>query len=105
MNEITGLVRQADTHAAGILIANQPLLLDWPLLGGLELLSSTQPRRGLYTGSGRRRDHATAKVHTAAYIELIDLVIPPFQGMRLVTISHDHGRLWAESSPTIRFGT
>jgi DNA polymerase III alpha subunit len=36
MNEMTGLVRQADTHAAGILIANQPLLSDWPLLGGLE---------------------------------------------------------------------
>jgi DNA polymerase III subunit alpha len=43
MNEMTGLVRQADTHAAGILIAHQPLLLDWPLLGGLESSSSTRP--------------------------------------------------------------
>ena len=44
MCEVASLVRHGGTHTARMVIANQPLLLAWPLMGGLEFSSDTRPR-------------------------------------------------------------
>jgi Bacterial DNA polymerase III alpha NTPase domain len=92
VNEMTSLVRQAGTHAAGILIANQPLLLDWPLLGGLEFSSCTQPRRETYTGAV---DVATTQQPRSKALLISSSSIwlyPLFGDMRLLKMNQEHGR-------------
>lgn len=74
MNEMTDLVRHADTHAVGILIANQPLPWDWPLSGGLELSSSTRPRSKIPRAVDVATTHSQARkrwlyrAHRSGYI-------------------------------------
>jgi hypothetical protein len=44
MCEVASLVRHGGTHTARMVIADQPLPLAWPLMGGLEFSSDTRPR-------------------------------------------------------------